>query len=144
MAAFIFFDECIFNSLNGAIDYDTHTFKAALSNTAPTVATFDELADITEIANANGYTTGGVTLTSVTLAETGGGTGIWQWSCADFSWTASGGSIGTFQYVVIYSDTSTTDKLIGYYDYGGAVNITTGNTFTVDIGASGIFQAQEP
>lgn len=144
MAAFVFFDEAILNMLNGAIDLDSHTFKAVLSNTAPTAASDDELTDITQIANGNGYTTGGVTLASVTLLETGAGTGIWQWTVADFSWTASGGSIATFQYVVIYSDTSTNDKLLGYFDYGGAVNITTGNTFTVDVGASGVFRAQEP
>ena len=141
--AFILFDEFIYNLGAGNIDLDSHTFKAVLSNTAPTAATDDELADITQIANGNGYTTGGVTLTSVTWAESGAGTGIWIWSAADFSWTASAGSIATFRYVVIYSDTSTGDKLVGYSDYGTAVDITTGNSFTADIGASGIFQAQE-
>ena len=120
------------------------TLKVVLTNSAP-VATNTVLANITQIANGNGYTTGGVTLTSVTLAESGAGTGIWVWTCADFSWTASGGSIATFQYVVIYDDTpsSPADPLVGYLDYGSALVITSGNSFTVDVGASGVIRYQE-
>ena len=143
MATFVLFDEFIFNLGAGNIDLDSHTFKAVLTNTAPTAATDDELADITQITQQFGYLTGGVTLASVTWAETGAGTGIWQWSAADFSWTASGGTFGPFRYVPIYSDTSTGDKLVGYLDYGSSIEITDGNSFTVDIGSSGIFQASE-
>ena len=142
MATFTLFHEAIYNILNGAIDLDSHTHKAVLTNSAPTAATDDELADITQITQQNGYTTGGVTLSSVTLTETGAGTGIWQWTAADFSWSASGGDFGPFRYIVIYSDTSTGDKLVGYLDYGSAISITNGNSFTVDIGASGILRAQ--
>jgi hypothetical protein len=138
MATWALFHEAMNNIGNGAIDLDGHTFKAVLTNTAPSQSNHDELADITQIANGNGYTTGGVTLSSVTWAETGAGTGIWQFSCADFSWTASGGSIPDFRYVVIYSDTSTGDKLLAFVDYGGTVQITNGNSFAVDIQSSGV------
>lgn len=138
MATGVVFHEAMNNIGNGAIDLDSHTFKAVLTNTAPSQANDDELADITQIANGNGYTTGGVTLSSVTWAETGAGTGIWQFSCADFSWTASGGNIADFRYVVIYSDTSTGDKLFFYLDYGAAVTVTSGNSFTVDVQAAGL------
>lgn len=140
MATFTFFHEFKNNLGNGAIDLDSHTFKAVLSNTAPVVGTDDELADVTQIANGNGYTTGGVTLTSVTWSETGAGLGVWRFNAADFTWTASGGSIGPFQYIEIYDDTSTGDKLVGYYDYGAPITITDGNAFTVDIGTNGIFE----
>lgn len=138
MATAVLFHEAMNNIGNGAIDLDSHTFKAVLTNVAPSQANDDELADITQIANGNGYTTGGVTLTSVTWAETGAGTGIWQWTAADFSWTASGGTIADFRYVVIYSDTSTGDKLLLYIDYGGTVQVTNGNSFTGDVQASGL------
>jgi hypothetical protein len=138
MATALVFDDAMFNIGAGLVDLNSDTFKAVLSNTAPDQAAHDELADITEIANGNGYTTGGVTLSNVTWAETAGGSGIWQWSADDFSWTASGGSIGTFRYVVIYSDTSTGDKLLLYVDYGTTLDITTGNTFLVDVQASGL------
>lgn len=140
MATFTFFDDFKGFLGDGTIDLDTHTFKVVLTNTAPVVATDSVLADITQIANGNGYTTGGVTLSSVTWAETGAGTGIWRWNAADFSWTASGGPIATFRYPVFYDDTSASDVLVGYLDYGAALDITDGNIFTVDIGASGIFE----
>jgi hypothetical protein len=49
-------------------------------------------------------------------------------------WTASGGSIGPFRYVILFNDTPTSpaDPLIGYWDIGTNVTITTGNTFTAD------------
>lgn len=45
-------------------DGSTHVFKVALSNTAPS-ASNAVLADITQIANGNGYTTGGTDRKSV-------------------------------------------------------------------------------
>lgn len=145
MATFILFDEFIRYLGDGTIDLDSHTFKAVLSNTAPNAQNNTVLANITQIANGNGYTTGGATLTSVTWAETGSGTGIWRWTAADFSWTASGGAIATFRYIVVYDDTPTSpaDPLVGYWDYGAALDITSSNSFTVDIQTNGIFQAQE-
>lgn len=140
MATFTFYHEFKNNLGNGAIDLDSHTFNAVLSNTAPVAGTEDELADVTQIADGNGYTTGGQALSSVTWSETGAGLGVWRWNAADFTWTASGGSIATFRYVIIYDDTSTGDKLVGYYDYGTTVDITSGNAFTVDIGTNGIFE----
>lgn len=140
MATFTFFHEFKKFLGDGTIDLDTHTFKAALTNTAPTVATDTVLADITQIANGNGYLTGGQALTSVTWSETGSGTGIWRWNAADFTWTASGGDIGPFRYVIFYDDTAASDELVGYVDYGTNLTVTDGNAFTVDIGTSGIFE----
>lgn len=142
MATFTFFDEFKKYLGDGTIDLDSHAFKIVLTNTAPTPGTNTVLADITQIANGNGYTTGGNTLGTVTWAETGAGTGIWQFTSADSVWTASGGNIGPFRYVVMYDDTPTTpaDPLVGYLDYGSGVTITTGNTFTVDVGANGWFR----
>jgi hypothetical protein len=142
MATFTFFDEFKKYLGDGTIDLDTHTFKIALSNTAPTTTTDTVLANITQIANGNGYTTGGATLDTVTWAETGAGTGIFQFTSADEVFTASGGSIATFRYVVLYDDTPTSpaDPLVGYLDYGSGVTVTVGNTFTVDVGANGWFR----
>jgi hypothetical protein len=142
MATFTFFDEFKKYIGDGTVDLDTHTFKIALTNSAPTTGTNTVLADITQISGVNGYTTGGNTLGTVTWTETGAGTGIWQFTSADSVWTASGGSIGPFRYVVLYDDTPTSpaDPLIGLLDYGSNVTVTTGNTFTVDVGANGWFR----
>lgn len=142
MATFTFFDEFKKYIGDGTIDLDTHTFKIALTNSAPTTGTNTVLADITQITAANGYSSGGNTLATVTWAETGAGTGIWQYTSADNVFTASGGSIGPFRYVVLYDDTPTSpaDPLVGLLDYGSNVTVTNGNTFTVDVGANGWFR----
>src|SRR5262245_39832520 len=136
MATFTFFHEFKKYLADGTIDLDTHTFKLYLSNASPTVATHTVKADLAEITNQNGYAT--FTLTP-SWVETGGGTGVWSFrNNADISFTASGGSFGPFQYVIVYDDTpsSPADPLIGYWDVGSATTITTGNTFTVDLDAN--------
>ena len=123
---------------NGNIDLDSDTFKAALTNAAPTPATDDELADVTQIANGFGYVTGGVALTAITWTEVT--PGVWEFTSADFEWEAAGGSVGPFRYVPIYSDTSTGDKLVGWFDFGSALTIPDGSFFRVEIGANGIIR----
>lgn len=126
-----------FQSFVEAVAEKTHNLgsdvlKVALSNSAP-AATNTVLANITQISGVNGYTTGGTQATQVTSAQT---TGTYKLVLSDVTFTASGGSIGPFQYVVLYNDTATNDELIGYYDYGTALTITSGNSFTVDFDAT--------
>ena len=126
-----------------AIDYLSDTIKATLHTTtyAPNVDT-DELfaAATNELSTANGYTAGGVTLGTKTVVYDAP-SGVTTFDCADFSWTASGGSL-VFRYVVFWRD-ATDDVLIGYLDVTGSGNFTLndGNTFTVATGASGLFTA---
>lgn len=92
-----------------------------------------------EHANANGYTTGGVTCGSVTWAATAGSL---QFDLADGVWNASGGSI-VCRWAVLYNSSSGgTNNLIAYSLLDNApadVTCTTGNTLTVGINASGVF-----
>lgn len=120
-------------------DLSADAFKAALTNTAPTKAGSQVLADITQIAATGGYAV--VALAGVTWVETGAGTGIWQFSSNAFSWTASGADFATARYVAIYDDTSTNKDVVGYVDYGTTFVVTNGNSFTVTPGANGIFRA---
>lgn len=143
MATFTFFDEFAEN-MSGTINLNSDTFKLVLSNTAPTADTHDELADISEIAAGSGYSAGGATLANVTWAETGSGTGIWKFSSDDVTFTASGGDIATSRYAVLYSDTSTGDKLVGMIDRGASAVISNGNSRTYDVGASGWFTLTVP
>jgi len=126
---------------DNTIDMDTDTFKCALflSTSNAATITLDDLAAVTnQVANANGYLTGGNTLSSVTWSQTAGTV---TFDAADTVWTASGGSI-TARFAVIYSDTSVTDKLVAYslLDNSPAdVTATDGNTLTIAMNASGIF-----
>jgi hypothetical protein len=140
MATFTKFHSFIQRLGNKEIDLDTDVFKAYLSNVAPNAATHTDKSHITEISGGNGYSTGGVTLTAVTWAETGTDTGIWRWSAADISWTASGGDIAAHRYLIIYDDTHANDALVGYVDRGSSAVISNGNTRTWDIGTNGLLQ----
>jgi hypothetical protein len=44
--------------------------------------------------------------------------------------TASG-SVGPFQYAVLYNDTAASKNLVAWWDYGSAVTLNSGDTFTV-------------
>lgn len=114
------------------IDLNVDTLKVYLTNTAP-VATNTVFGTPAEITAGNGYTAGGADVTNV-WAESPAGTG--SLSGTDVVWTASGGTIGPFQYVVLYDDTSTSKHLIGWWDYGSALTLNDGESFTVDFGAT--------
>lgn len=112
---------------------NSDTLKIALSNTAPTASTNAVLADITQISGGNGYTTGGTTVASTAYSQTGGTGSL---TGTDVVFTASGGSMAAARYAVLYNDTSASDSLIGYWDYGSSVTLATGETLTVDFGST--------
>ena len=125
-----------FDSFVEALAEKTHnlgsdTLKVALTNTAPN-ATDTNLAAITQIANGNGYTTGGTQASQSSSAQT---SGTYKLVLGDVVFTATG-SMGAFRYPVLYNDTATNDELIGYYDYGSSLSLLSGDTFTVDFDAS--------
>ncbi len=108
----------------------THVFKVYLTNVAP-VATNTVYNTPADLLTANGYTAGGASVGTITGSQT---SGTFKFvGGTDPAWTASGGSIGPFQYAVLYNSTSVTLPLIGWWDYGTAITLTNGNTFTVDI-----------
>ena len=136
MAAFVKYE-----ILSENIAKKVHAFHAAgdtlnvmLSNTAPVVGTDQIRSGASEIAGGNGYTSGGADTQNDT-SRTGGTTSV---TGVDIVWTASGGSIATFRYAILFDDTPTSpvDPLIGYWDYGSSIAPATGETFTVDFGTS--------
>jgi hypothetical protein len=113
------------------------TLKVMLTNTAPSAANTIK-SDITELGAGNGYTAGGNTLTTSSSSQT---LGSYKLVVADTTFTASGGSIGPFRYVVVYNDTPTSPAkpLIGWYDYGSAVTLADGESLVVDFdGTNGL------
>jgi hypothetical protein len=123
--------------LNGTFDFDTDTFKVALflstSNIGAGSTTYAGVTN--EHANANGYTTGGISLGALTLSGT---TTVTVDDPSDMVWTASGGSI-TARFGVLYEDAG---DVVAYFlldNTPADVTATSGNTLTIALNASGIF-----
>lgn len=92
------------------------------------VATNSVLADLTQVSYTN---LSSRVVTGVTCEHT---TGTVTITATDLVLTASGGSVATFRYVVLYNDdpTSPADPLIGWYDIGSDVTLASGETLTID------------
>ena len=137
MATFSKYETFVENLANKLIDAfgTTDTWKAVIHTDAPVVATDNGVADLTQIAGSNGYTTGGE---NITFNSTRSG-GTLTATAVDVVWTATGGNLGastTGRYVSIYDDTSAADNLLCSYDYGATFTVATGETLTLDFGAS--------
>lgn len=131
----------------GQMDYLSDVIKCTLHTAtyAPAVDTDEAFASATnELTTANGYTAGGITIGGKTVVYTAaGGITTFEMDDTTVTWTASGGSL-VFQHAVFHDDSITVGPpikpLIGWIDCG-AQTITTGNTFTITTGASGLFTA---
>lgn len=114
------------------------TYKLMLCTAATFDATNTTLAGITktEVANGDGYTTGGAALT--TVAVTTVTTNDAKFDAADVSWSATGSGI-TASYGILYNDTDTDDPPVAFIDFDGSQTATAGTDFIVVWNASGIF-----
>jgi hypothetical protein len=137
MVAYVKYETAAEKLCNKLIDAfgTTDTWRVVIHTDAPVVATDSTLADVTEIGNSNGYTTGGenatynATRSGGTVTATG----------ADIVWTASVGNLGgstTGRYFTLYDDTSTGNDLWSSWDYGATFTVAVGETMTWDVGAS--------
>lgn len=116
------------------IDLNGDTFNTYLSNATPSASADDVKSDLAEITQEHGYTAPNDVQN--TFSESGG-TGTM--AATDITNTASGGSFGPFRYIPLYDDTpasSPTDPLAGWWDYGSALTVNDGESFTEDFGAS--------
>ncbi len=122
--------------LNGTFDIDSDTFKMALLlSTSNIGASSTTHAGVTnEHANANGYTTGGISIT-LTLAGT---TTVTVDISTDPVWTASGGSI-VARFAEIYEVSGNVLVYCLLDSTPADVTATSGNTLTVAANASGVF-----
>ena len=100
-----------------------------------------------EIANGNGYTTGGQTLTGAAAVATAGSNGYYLDATVPV-WTASGSGIPAHRYYVMYLSGTVwgqVNPLIGYFigdSTPADIPLTTaGNTLTVTTPATGWFDA---
>jgi hypothetical protein len=128
LATFTKIDSFVENLAEKLIDLSGAGLTVALTNTAHT-STWDELADLTQISYTN------LSSRVITVTSSAQTAGTYKLVLTDLVLTASG-AVGPFRYIYIYDDLSTGDKLIGFYDYGSAVNLASGETFTLDFDAS--------
>lgn len=119
------FVECLAEKL---IDLGGAGLTVALTNTAHT-AGWDELADLTQISYTN------LSARTITVTSSAQTSGTYKLVLADLVLTASG-AVPAFQYIYIYDDASTGDKLCWYYDYGSAVTLADTDTFTINFDGS--------
>lgn len=143
MATFNKVNDFVVNAVHN-MDLESDQITVALSNTAPASETSDPTADgngilgnVTEISYTN------LSSRNVTTTSSSQTSGTYKLVLTDIQLDASGGSVGPFRYVYLYDDTVTSpaDPLIGYYDYGSALTLNDGDSFTVDFSAAnGVLQ----
>lgn len=113
----------------GVHNFQTCQFVIALSNTAANLASVQAStaacvrATLTEISYTNASSR------NVTTTSSSQTSGTYDLVLADLTVSASGGSVGPFQYVYLYNDTPTSpaDPLVMMWDLGAAETIANGD-----------------
>jgi hypothetical protein len=127
MATFNKFHQFVEDLADKVHNLSADQLECYLSNATPSAAADAVKADLAEISTGNGYT--GPQDTQNTGSQT---TGTYTLTGTKIVITASG-SVGPFQYVVLQNTTPTSplDPLIGWWDYGSALTLQNGETFSI-------------
>lgn len=134
MSTFTKYNKFVLNLNQKVFNFGTDTLKVALTNTAPTPSTDNQLSNVTEIS----YTfCSARTLTTSSSSQT---SGTYKLVVADLVLTATG-TVGPFRYIIVYDDTATNKELVAYFDYGASITLQNGDTLTLDFdNVNGLFQ----
>jgi hypothetical protein len=127
MATFNKFQQFVEDLADKVHNLSADQLECYLSNATPSAAADAVKADLAEISTGNGYT--GPQDTQNTGGQT---TGTYTLTGTKIVITASG-AVGPFQYVVLQNTTPTSplDPLIGWWDYGSALTLANGETFSI-------------
>jgi hypothetical protein len=127
-------------ALKAGIDFDAATYQGSLhtSTFAPNVDTMDFQDDLTnEVANGNGYTTGGAVLTGLALTYDAPTDQI-RWDFNDPSWNFA---IATsWRYMNVWINTAgaaSTDPLMFLLDWGTTQTVS--GIYTVTLDPAGLY-----
>ena len=150
MATAHVFPQFIIGMNAGNIEFGSGTFKVALSNGAgpvtlatagiSTATLFTDWTSISTLAEitGTGYTAGGATVTSPTFTAGGTNNSVATWTTGtNPSWTSAS---FTANQAVFYKSSASTNQLICFWDFTGAITVTA-STFTLSINGSGILTA---
>ncbi|MDR7237109.1 hypothetical protein [Neobacillus drentensis] len=131
------YGQAMLKAFNKEIDFDTDIIKVMLCTSAyvPNQDThvYKDVSVTSEVTGT-GYTAGGATLASKTIAYDAP-TNVIALDAADVTWAAS---TITARYAVIYDDSPASNKpLLAYVDFGADQSSNNGN-FTITWDAAGI------
>jgi hypothetical protein len=127
MASFNKFNQFVQDLAEKVHNLSSDQCEVYLSNATPDAAADLVKADLAEITNQNGYTA------PVDTQNTGAeASGTYTLTGTKVVITASG-TVGPFQYIVLFNTTPTSpaDPLIGWWNYGSAVTLANGETFSI-------------
>lgn len=130
MVAFNFFDAFTEHLAEKVHNLGSDTLTVALCSAAnaPSASADAVLADVTQISYTNLSSRVLTTSSSVQTA------GTYALTLADLTLSASGGSVAAFRYILVYNDTPTSpaDPLIGWFDYGSDLTLSSGQSLIID------------
>jgi hypothetical protein len=108
-------------------------WKIYLTNATPSASADSVKADLAEIATTGGYV--GAQSIGLTRSQSGG---VITLVAQDVVFTCETGSptMPPFQHVVLFNDSAPSDPLIVWWEYPISLAMDSGETFTVDYGAS--------
>ena len=123
-----------YDLLTKLVDFSADTFKARLMTSGFIFnrATHKQWSDVStfELGNGVGYTTGGISLAGVAVAQDNvnhKATVTWN----NPQWTASGGNIGPISGLMVIDDTVANDPIVLYIPFSPEMTQPNGGTFTV-------------
>jgi hypothetical protein len=140
MAAFNKFNSFVEAVMEGKHDFSADTIKYALVASANPPSASDDavLADITQITYTY-LTDDGAGSRALTVDSSAQTSGTYKLVIDDLTITASGGTIATFRYVVLFNDSAPSDELIGWYDYGTDLALSDTETLLLNFdGTNGV------
>lgn len=141
-----FAESFIEDVFKGVHNLPSNTLKVALLNTSYSFdpETHADWSDISsyEITTSGGYSTGGITLTGVSVAATAtGGDGVISITCSNNpTWTATSGDIDSTSAAALINTSTSPAKIIMVIDYGATYLTTEGKMFQINL-SNGIAQA---
>lgn len=126
----IAFEKCDYfveHLAEGEINFQADTLMVAFSSSDNPVTSDDgHIADVTCVSSSN---MDSVTVVMSSSAQTDG---TYKLCITDKVITSSGGASPTFEYVILYDDTSSDDCIIGSYDYGSGLTLGLNETLTLN------------
>ncbi len=120
---------------------DTYKVKLFTAATFNATHTTEAAAGGTEVANANGYTTGGKALTNVTVTTVNTNEG--RFDADDLIWTVTGAGWEA-NYARIYNDTDTDDPPVAFIDFEGTEVAEAGIPYRIVWSSNGIISFPAP